>query len=102
MACSDAESFLRSRDEEFLRRRIVLNAQHVWLAAYLAVFDVALPPARGFVDAGGVPLSTACALEACFHKAIMPRSRRRRLSSNRQKFNCPIMAGLSFLKLEAP
>jgi hypothetical protein len=70
--CSNAESFQRSRDEEFLRRPIELNMQHIWLAAYLAVFDVALPPARRFVDGGGVPLSAACALEACFHEAIMP------------------------------
>jgi hypothetical protein len=69
--CSNAESFQRSRNEELLRRHIVLNAQYIWLAADLAVFNVGLPAARRFVDVGGIPFSTACALKACFHKAIM-------------------------------
>jgi len=56
--------FELGRDEEFLRFPVVGNVQHVGLAAHLAVFDVALVPAGGFVHRRFVPFSTAGALEA--------------------------------------
>lgn len=54
-------------DQELLRRRIVLDAQNVRLAADLAVFDVALPLPGRLVDGSGVPFSAGGALETGFH-----------------------------------
>ena len=56
------------RNKEFLRRRIVLHAQHIGLAADLAVFDVALPVPRGFVHGRYIPLATTRTLKASFHE----------------------------------
>src|SRR5258708_36906718 len=50
-------------DEEFLRRRVILNAQHIGLAAHLAVFNVALLASRGFIYRGRVPLAASRTLK---------------------------------------
>lgn len=96
-----ANSLQRSRYEEFPRRPIVLNPQHVGLAAHLAVFDVVLTPSGGFVDVSQVPFSASRALETRFHKAIMPQvpPTGDRLPSG--NFKGPIMAGLLFPDPEA-
>jgi hypothetical protein len=57
------------RNKEFVRRRIVLDPQHIGLAADLAIFDVNLPASCGFVHCGRIPLSTARTLETCLHNA---------------------------------
>jgi len=46
---------------------LVLDVEKVGLAADLAIFDVVLPPSRGFVDRGQVPLAAAGALKTRFH-----------------------------------
>jgi len=61
------QSFQRRGDEKLLQRSIVFNAQHIRLAADLAVFDIVLPPSCGFVDRSRVPYSAARTLKACFH-----------------------------------
>jgi hypothetical protein len=45
---------------------VPLDVEEVGFAADLAVFDVLLAAACGFVDDGVVPLSATSALEACF------------------------------------
>ncbi len=45
---------------------VPLDLEDVWFAADLAVFDVGLAKAGGFVDGGVVPLAAACALEGGF------------------------------------
>ncbi len=55
-------------DEKLVCSFVVLDAQHVGLAAYLAVFDVALASARGFIHRSRVPLPTAGALKNGFHE----------------------------------
>jgi hypothetical protein len=76
-------------DEELLPRRVVLHAQHVRLAANLAVFDVALPPSRGLIDGGRIPFSAGRTLETGFHDAesiaqqLRLRRRRPRFSVSR-------------------
>ncbi len=55
------------RDLKFLRFGIVGNPQDVGLAADLAVFDVALRKAGGFVHRRFVPLTAASALESWGH-----------------------------------
>jgi len=67
------DSLQRRRHKEFLRQRIVFHTKHIGLAADLAVFDIALPAAGGFVHAGDVPLSTARALETGLHEALLLR-----------------------------
>src|ERR1700722_13318327 len=64
---STSRLFQLSRDEEFLRRRVVLHAQYVRLAADLAVFNVTLAAPSGFIDRGRVPFSAGRALETGFH-----------------------------------
>ena len=59
--------FELGRDEEFAGRIVVLNAQDVWLAANLTIFNIELSPAGRLVDGGDVPLSTRGALEAGLH-----------------------------------
>lgn len=56
-----------SSDEELPHFLIVGDAQKIWLAADLAVFDVALLRSRGFIHGSLVPLAAPGALEACFH-----------------------------------
>jgi hypothetical protein len=56
------------RDEELIRRDVILHAEHVRLAADLAVFHVPLPASRGFVDGSLVPLSAGCALKTGLHE----------------------------------
>ena len=60
-------SFQFRGDKEFLRRVVVLDAQHIGLAADLAVFYVALSASGRLVDRGGVPFSAGGALESGFH-----------------------------------
>ena len=55
-------------DEEFLRRRIVLHAQHIRLAAYVTIFDITLETSRRLIDRGGIPFSAGRALKAGFHR----------------------------------
>src|SRR5580698_3383426 len=55
------------RDEKLLRRKIVLNAQHIRLAAHLAVFHIALPPPRRLINRGHIPLPARRALKSRFH-----------------------------------
>jgi len=45
---------------------VPVDVEDVGLAADLAVFDVGLVGAGGFIDGGVVPLAAACALEAGF------------------------------------
>ncbi len=84
--------FQRGGDDEFLRRRIVLYAQYVGPAANLAVFDVALPASRGFVNVGGVPFSTTRALKTGFHKRIIFRRQSRRNSIRFNGINRMVIA----------
>jgi hypothetical protein len=58
-------------DRKFLRRRIILNPQHIRFAADLAIFDIALPPSRKLIDAGTVPLAASRTLKTSFHQAII-------------------------------
>jgi arginase family enzyme len=58
-------------DEELLRRDVVADVKEVGLATDLAVFDVGLCAACGFIHSGGVPLATASALEAAIHDGII-------------------------------
>ena len=44
-----------------------MGAQHVGLAANLAIFNVTLLPSRGFIHDDRVPFPTARALIASFH-----------------------------------
>src|SRR5690242_2902483 len=60
-------SFQFCRNKEFLRRVVILHAQHIRLAANLAVFHVTLPPPCGFVDRSSVPLSARGTLKAGVH-----------------------------------
>jgi hypothetical protein len=64
----EPDSLQCSRDEEFLRRCIALNAEHIGLAADLAVFDVALLASRGFIHRGYIPLAATGTLKTRFHK----------------------------------
>jgi hypothetical protein len=63
-----------SSDEKLLRGRVIVGAQHVGLAADLAIFNVTLPLSRGFIHDDRVPFSTARALIATFHYCL-PRTR---------------------------
>jgi hypothetical protein len=62
--------FQLSGDEELLGRSIVFNAQYIWLATNLAVFDVTLPPTGGRIDGRGVPLSAGRALKSGLHQLV--------------------------------
>jgi hypothetical protein len=53
-------------DHEFFGGAVPLDAEDVGAAADLAVFDIGLAGAGGFVDEGGVPFAAACALVAGF------------------------------------
>jgi hypothetical protein len=44
--------------------------ENIGLAAHLAVFDIRLGTAGGFIHCGLVPFATARALEASFHQAV--------------------------------
>jgi len=57
------------RDKELPGRVVVLNAENVRLAADLAIFDVDLAAARGFVDPRRIPFTARSTLEAGFHVA---------------------------------
>src|SRR5579862_540821 len=57
-------------DKEFLRRHIVLYAQYIRLTADLAIFDIALSAAGGFIHRSCIPLSAGGALETGFHVLI--------------------------------
>src|SRR6202035_1095520 len=57
----------RGGDEEFLRRRIVLDLQQVRLAAGLAVFDIVLPPPCGLINRGGIPFTATSTLKSRIH-----------------------------------
>ncbi len=52
--------------DKFSAVLVVLNLQHIRFAAHLAVFDVALPSSRRFINRGPVPFSTARALKTGF------------------------------------
>ena len=41
------------------------NPENIWLAADLAVFNILLPSARGFIHDSFIPLPTARALKTC-------------------------------------
>jgi hypothetical protein len=69
-----AASFQVGYDEEFLRCRVVLDAQGIGFAANLAVFDVTLLASSGFIHCGRIPLAAACTLKTSFHDAIISRS----------------------------
>jgi len=62
-----AESLQFSSDEEFLRRRVVLDTKYIGLAADLAIFDLALAASRRLIHGRDIPLSAGRALEAGFH-----------------------------------
>jgi hypothetical protein len=64
--CSDY-LLQRRRNEKLLRRCVIFQAQYIRLAANLAIFDVALPPPRGFIHSRDIPLTATRALETCFH-----------------------------------
>ncbi len=66
-----ASSLERSRDQEFLRRRIVLNPQHIGLTTNLAVFDIVLTASPGLIHCGGIPFAAAGALKTGFHRVII-------------------------------
>src|SRR5450432_4831489 len=51
---------------------VPLDLKDVWLAAHLAIFDVALPVSRRLIHHRLIPLSTACALEACSNRHRYP------------------------------
>lgn len=55
------------RNKEFLRGSVIFNAQHIRLAAHLAVFHIALPPPGRLVDRSSIPFSASSALETGFH-----------------------------------
>lgn len=58
-------------DGKLLRRRIVLDTQHIRLAADLTVFNVTLTASRELVDSGDIPLATTRALKTSFHSVII-------------------------------
>ena len=91
-------SLQSSTDEEFLRQSVVLYAQHIWLAACLAVLDIALPLACGFVDRSQVPHATARTLKSCFHNRTLPPEPNRLIEG---LASLPIMSRLLFTTLEA-
>ena len=53
-------------DDEFFGGAVPGDVEDVGAAADLAVFDVGLAGAGGFVNEGGVPFAAACALVAGF------------------------------------
>jgi len=61
-------SFQFGGDEELLRRGVVLDAQDIWLAANLAVFDIVLAASGGLVNGSSVPFSAGSALETGLHR----------------------------------
>jgi hypothetical protein len=63
-------SLQRGGNEEFLHLSIVLNPQHIRLAADLAVFHIALPAACGFIHRGGIPLAATRTLKTSFHEPL--------------------------------
>lgn len=75
---SRSDSFERGCNDEFLRRRIVLDAQNIRLAANLAVLDIGLPASGAFIHSGRIPLAAPRTLKTSFHKAIIPHCRPRR------------------------
>src|SRR6266852_176064 len=71
-AIQPVEALLQlGRDEEFPGSGIVLNPQHIRLAADLTVFHVALLTSRGLVHSRDVPLPATRTLETCFHDEII-------------------------------
>src|SRR6516162_3847687 len=50
---------------------VILRAQHIRTAAHLAIFNVRLPAACRFIDAGLIPLTAARALKTRFHAWIV-------------------------------
>src|SRR5271165_5683371 len=68
-------------NKEFLRRRVVFDAQDVRLAADLAVFDVALAASSGFVNRSGIPFSAGGALKTGFH-GLSPSIQQRRFQES--------------------
>jgi hypothetical protein len=55
-------------DEELLDFVIPRHAQDIRFAADLAVFHVLLTPSGGRVYVRSIPLTTACTLEASYHR----------------------------------
>src|SRR5580698_10609752 len=51
-------------DDELGYLVVITDAQHIRLAADLAVFDVALRPAGGGVHRGFIPFATSCTLKS--------------------------------------
>jgi hypothetical protein len=59
----EALTFELGMDDECLVSSAPADIEHIGLAADLAVFDVALMAAGGFIDEGLIPLSAAGALK---------------------------------------
>lgn len=53
-----------------MRRQVILNPQHVRLAAHLAIFDITLPVSGGLIHRRGIPLATARTLKARLHAPL--------------------------------
>jgi len=61
-------SFQFSRDKEFLRPIVILDAKNIRLATDLTIFDITLAASSGFVHGGRIPFSARGALEARFQR----------------------------------
>lgn len=68
---SVATLFEFGRDQALFRLRVEGDLQQVGAAANLAVFDVTLVAAGGFVDGGLVPLAASRTLEAGGHRGSL-------------------------------
>ncbi len=66
-----AQSLQLSADGVLSGGHVPANAEHIWLAANLAVFNVTLARACRRIDLRLIPFTTARALEARKHELIV-------------------------------